>query len=202
MIRGGRGRGHAGGADPPRKTRAKAASGGLGKAAVGVRRFAIGGALTLAAATCLALFADLPLRLDSATHGVFLLDWRIRGEETGPCLRTAEEASERVPLHMRDPGRCLGSLPPYRLRLWIDGEPRIDERVEGGGLRGDRPLTVYRELELEPGARALQAEFRREDGEEAVLLALEEEVEVQAGRVLLLVRRQDTGELEIRSPVR
>lgn len=139
---------------------------------------------------------------EAASEGVLVLDWRLRGEETGSCLRAPDEDLERLPVHMRSPDACLGELPPYRVRLRIDGELVVDEEVRGGGLRGDRPLTVHRELRLDPGLREVQAEFFREDGDlEAVELSVRDTVPVEPGRVLLLVRRQDTGVLEIREPV-
>jgi hypothetical protein len=68
---------------------------------------------------------------------------------------------------------------------------------------------VYRAVQLEPGPRTIRAEFVRDaqtltDTDRAkppVALHVESEATVEAGRVLLIVRRQDTGTLEVRSPL-
>ncbi len=147
------------------------------------------------------LLSNLTLPGATQTGGVLHLDWRLRGEEAGPCVQVAGD-SEHLPIHMRNPDACAGALPEYHLRLWIDGELRVDEVVRGGGIRGDRPLTVYRGLPLTPGERQVRVEFVRADGDpDAVALRLEDRVPIRAGEVQLLVRRQDTGVLEIRKPV-
>ena len=159
--------------------------------------------MTALLAAGLALCTLLPMSLDGPDEGLLRMDWRLRGEESGPCLRPSEEERGAAPAHMRNPDACLGALPPYRLVVTVDDEVRVDERIRGGGARQDRPLTVYRELALAPGHRVVEASFFREDGEAgAVELQLQDTVEVEAGRILLLVRRQDTGVLEIREPVR
>lgn len=167
-----------------------------------VTRWVGAAVLTSLLAVGLALCTLLPLPGDAPSEAFLRLDWRVRGEETGPCLRPTEEALDALSPHMRNPDACLGALPPYRLRVSIDGELRLDQEVRGGGAREDRPLTVYRELRLAPGERDLVAEFVRSDGEPgAIELRLSETIAAEAGRILLLVRRQDTGAFELKSPV-
>ncbi len=142
-----------------------------------------------------------------ADHGILLLDWRLRGEEAGACLlgeaRTGEGADAGLPLHMRNPGACAGALPPYRLRVEVDGAVLAERLVEGGGLRGDRPLTVYERIPLPPGDRKVRISFERATPDPtAIRLAAEDELRIEGGRVFLAVRRQDTGILEFRVPVR
>jgi len=167
---------------------------------VWIRRL-VAAVLTGGMAVGIALLSLQPLPGGEVPDGVLLLDWRLRGEETGTCLRAPEAELERLPVHMRSQDACLGELPPYRLVLEIDGSVIVDREVRGGGFRGDRPLTVFREVQIEPGRREIHARFFREDGDaEAIELEVREMVEVEAGRVLLLVRRQDTGALEVREP--
>lgn len=166
--------------------------------------------LTTAVAAGLATLSAWPLRLGAPDHALLRLDWRLRGDEAGDCLRPRPEDLEKLPVHMRNPDACLGALPPYRLRLWVDGAVVLDEQVRGGGVREDRPLTVYRDVRVAPGPRRLRAEFVRDapvlapaDGtpRPATVLRVETDVRLEAGRVLLVVRRQDTGELVVRVPV-
>jgi hypothetical protein len=157
--------------------------------------------VTVGMAVGIALLSLQSLPGGEVSDGVLLLDWRLRGEETGSCLQAPEADLERLPVHMRGQDACLGRLPPYRLVLEIDGSVILDREVTGGGLRGDRPLTVYREIRVEPGRREIHARFFREDGDPAAVeLEVRETVDVEAGRVLLLVRRQDTGTMEVRAP--
>ncbi len=165
--------------------------------------------VTLAGAAILAALSAWPMPGDPPEHALLRLDWRLRGEEAGDCLRPREEDLERLPVHMRNPDACLGALPPYHLRLWVDGALLVDDLVRGGGAREDRPLTVYRAVPLTPGSRRIRAEFVREaqtlsDADHAkppVALHVESEATLEPGRVLLIVRRQDTGTLEVRSPL-
>jgi hypothetical protein len=166
--------------------------------------------VAVAGAAALAVLSAYPLPGDAPQHALLRLDWRLRGEEAGDCLRPRAEDLARLPLHMQNPDACVGSLPPYRLRLWIDDVSYLDEIVTGGGAREDRPLTVYRDMPLEPGRRRIRAAFVREalsdadatDGaRQPTTLHVDAEVLAEAGRVLLVVRRQDTGDLVVRSPV-
>lgn len=165
--------------------------------------------VTLAGAAALAALSAWPMPGDPPEYALLRLDWRLRGEEAGDCLRPRQEDLERLPLHMRNPDACLGALPPYHLRLWVDDALVVDDVVRGGGAREDRPLTVYRAVQLQPGTRRIRAEFVRDaqtltDADRAkppVALHVESEATVEPGRVLLIVRRQDTGTLEVRSPL-
>lgn len=165
--------------------------------------------VTLAGAEALAALSAWPMPGDPPAHALLRLDWRLRGEEAGDCLRPRLEDLARLPLHMRNPDACLGALPPYHLRLWVDDTLVVDDVVRGGGAREDRPLTVYRAVPLTPGRRRIRAEFVRDaqtltDTDRAkppVALHVESVATVEPGRVLLIVRRQDTGTLEVRSPL-
>ena len=140
---------------------------------------------------------------DASSGGVLLLDWRLRGEEAGECLRPASPGRADLPTHMQNPDACARELPPYRLRLWVDEEVAVDRIVRGGGFRGDRPLTVYESVAVPPGERGLRILFEPETPDPSALsLEGETRIQFQRGEVLLAVRRQDTGVLEFRRPVR
>lgn len=174
--------------------------------------------VTAALAGLIALGSSFALPSDPPSEGLLRLDWRVRGEEAGGCIRPTEEELEDLPAHMRNPDACVGELPAYRLSVWVDGERKLDQMERAGGVRGDRPLTVYEEVHLTPGSRQIRIEFAPEEGalEEAaaretaeqgdedrpVRLATEGTLDIEAGRVLLAVRRQDTGALVLRVPVR
>lgn len=165
--------------------------------------------MALVGAAVLARLSASPMRHASPDHALLRLDWRLRGEEAGDCLRPTAEDLARLPVHMRNPDACLGALPPYRLRVWVDDAMVMDDVIRGGGVREDRPLTVYRDVPVTPGHRHIRAEFVRDvrpatvraDSPEPTTLRVEGDATLEAGRVLLMVRRQDSGVLEIRAPL-
>ncbi len=184
----------------------------------GVLRVLAATGVTVLVAGLIAVGSSLPPPSEPPSEGLLRLDWRLRGEEAGGCIRpTAEELAE-LPPHMRNPDACVGGLPPYRLRLWVDDQLALNETVQAGGVRGDRPLTVYDEVPLTPGLRRIRIEFAPDEGastgadpseretpetrDRQIRLAAEGEVQLEAGQVILAVRRQDTGALVLRSPVR
>lgn len=123
--------------------------------------------------------------------------------------RTAEEL-EALPAHMRQPRVCEQVAPPFRLQVSIDGESVLDEAFEPGGMRGDRPLTVDREILLPAGPAHLDARFSpKVDLRLAEALArasatlpsyrLEQDIELIADRILLVMLDDATGKLEIYS---
>lgn len=170
---------------------------------------ATGALLVAVAAAALATLSAWPMHHAPAATSLLRLDWRLRGEEAGECLRATAEELAGLPAHMRNPEACLGALPPYRLRVWIDDGLVLDEVVRGGGAREDRPLTVYRDLPMTPGQRRLRATFERESvsnvpgtsARVATALRVAADADVEPGRVLLMVRRQDDGTLEVRRPL-
>jgi hypothetical protein len=140
---------------------------------------------------------------DASGQALLLLDWRVRGEETGECLRPGGPVREDLPAHMQNPDACAGELPPYQLRLWVDDELAVERVFQGGGFRGDRPLTVYESVPVPPGERSLRLVFERVDPDPSALrIEGGTEFRLERGEVLLAVRRQDTGVLEFRRPVR
>ncbi|MEX2527253.1 MAG: hypothetical protein WEA09_06400 [Gemmatimonadota bacterium] len=155
----------------------------------------------------LALCSSLPLAWSQGETAFLQLSWRVRGEETGECPRPTPEQLAELPPHMQNPDACVGGLPPYDLRLRVDGEEVLQKRVVGGGARGDRPLTVYERVSISPGMREIQVEFQRgSDAQEgtpsAVSLTLEAQAHLDGGEVGLVSRHPATGRLELRRPQR
>ncbi|MDT8369453.1 MAG: hypothetical protein RQ745_09625, partial [Longimicrobiales bacterium] len=95
------------------------------------------------------------------------LTWRLRGEEAAPCRTPTEAELADLPVHMRNPDACIGDLPPFALRVTVDGEVRVERIVRPSGARGDRPLFVYEELPLPPGRHALEVRFGAVEAESA-----------------------------------
>ena len=89
------------------------------------------------------------------------LSWRARGVRVEECRRLDDDEIAALPAHMRRETVCEGGLAPYRLRVDVDGERVVDSPVRGAGVREDRPLYVFRELELAPGRHRVQVGFER-----------------------------------------
>lgn len=121
--------------------------------------------------------------------------------------RTAEEL-EALPAHMRQPRVCERVAPPFRLLVSVDGRTVLDEIFEPGGLRGDRPLTVDRQVLVPPGLARLEVRFSpMVDFELADELSraqatlpsylLDEPVELISDRIILVRLDDALGKLEI-----
>ena len=128
---------------------------------------AVGGALLFVSAGVLSLLSEAPYTAEPATHGVIRLAWRARGERVRRCRRLTPDELAKLPAHMRQEEVCERAVLPYRLRVTVDGAPAIDELVRPGGAREDRPLFVFRELSVAPGAHHITVVFERASGGDA-----------------------------------
>jgi hypothetical protein len=98
----------------------------------------------------------------SGEEAVLRLAWRARSVRVDVCrLRTPEELA-RLPVHMREEEVCEGRLLPYRLQATVDSEQVADAVVQPAGARADRPIYVFRELELKPGEHRTRVRFQRQ----------------------------------------
>jgi hypothetical protein len=122
-----------------------------------------GGALALVAIAALGLLSGVPYTPDTAEYAVVRLAWRARGARVHRCRRPTAEELAQLPPHMRPEEICERGITPYRLRVALDDAPAVDELVRAGGARGDRPLFVFHDLRVSPGAHRLMITFERED---------------------------------------
>jgi hypothetical protein len=98
----------------------------------------------------------------SGEEAVLRLAWRARSVRVDVCrLRTPEELA-RLPVHMREEEVCEGRLLPYRLRAMVGDEPMVNAMVQPAGARADRPIYVFRELDLEAGQHRVRVWFERQ----------------------------------------
>lgn len=143
-----------------------------------------------------ALLARLPLGEPEEASAIRLA-WRTARGRIEICRAPTEAEIGQLPQHMRPPETCTETALDYRLRVSVDGEPRLDRILEPGGLRRTRPLTVEATLPVPSGAHRLTVTFEPwppEDLDErsADVLAdlpryeLDSEVVVAPGRILLL----------------
>jgi len=127
-------------------------------------RAALGGGLATAVAAAVAGLSQVSYTADPGPEALLRLSWRARGERVEVCRDVTEEELRKLPQHMRQPRVCEGTTAPYRVVVSVDGEPVADEIPSGSGTRQARPLYVYRELPLSPGAHHLSVLLERVGG--------------------------------------
>ncbi len=126
-------------------------------------------------------------------HAWLRLSWRTVGDR----VRVPKAQDPNLPAHMRLPESQAFEthLRPYRLKLIVDGQDRIERRVVAPGFRHDRPLSVFEEVALAPGKHRLEVRFDPEKVAGAPDPALNPpgiyELELAAGSVTLIGLSED-----------
>lgn len=128
----------------------------------GPRRL-LGWTLAAALTVALAALSRAPQGMGGGDAALLRLSWSGQPERVEVCRDLSDAELRNLPQHMRQPVICEGRAVDYRLRLTVDGVALADELVTGGGLRHDRPVYLYREFPLAPGAHALVVRFERSD---------------------------------------
>ena len=172
-------------------------------------RFVLGAAVAAAITVALGFLSRAPVSGAHEGSATLRFSWRLRAEEAGECQRASAEELADLPVHMRNPNACVGSVPAHRLLVRVDGEERFDLMIEASGARHDRPLFVFRELLLEPGRHDVRVSFapdgggsEGDTGEAGRGLFLDTPVDIGPGDVRLVTRHEDTGALVIVRPRR
>lgn len=165
-------------------------------------RLLASGLATAALAALLAALSGIPYGSDAEASAALRLSWRTRAAAVRECRDPTADELARLPAHMRRERVCDWRVPPHRLRVVVDGEPREDGRIEAAGARRDRPLYVHREFSLSPGPHRLEVEFfpeRESDvGQSGVRLELRADLDLDVGDVALVTYDPDAGELALR----
>lgn len=161
--------------------------------------------LTAALALPLAALARAPYTPAVAGDAVLRFSWRLSAPAQERCrARTAAEL-EALPLHMRTPEICERVVARYTL-VTATGDARPDTvALEGGGVKGDRPLFVLQERVLPAGPRRVRVELWREGvggaggapAGRARVAALDTVIDMAPGRVRL-VTLEGAGGLLVR----
>ncbi len=125
-------------------------------------RQGIGAVVAVAATLGMAGLSRAPLAAYPDDTPVLRLAWSVRPERIEQCRTLTDAELAEVPAHMRQRVQCEGRSANYRLSVVIDGQARLDTLVHGGGARSDRPVYVFRELEVPAGGHQLLVRFERE----------------------------------------
>jgi len=99
-------------------------------------------------------------------HGaraVLRLAWTARPERIEKCREQSEEELAKLPAHMRQSMACVGTTASYRLEVRWNDRVMLQQTVRGGGLRHDRALYLFRDIDLPPGDASIRVRFDRVD---------------------------------------
>jgi hypothetical protein len=125
-----------------------------------VRGWRVAGvALGLAFTFALAALSRVPYSIEPGDDALIRLSWRTATAFVEECRTVSPEELERMPVHMRREQICEGRLLPYRLEVELDGETVINNWVHGAGARQDRPLSVFQEIRVRPGAHHVRVRW-------------------------------------------
>lgn len=123
-----------------------------------LRRVA-GGALAVALVAGTAVLSRLPASFSAPDDALLRLSWRMTGVTAQACRTLTQEELEKLPVHMRNPRACIGHIASYVLRVRVDGSPALVDTVRPAGARGDRPITLLRDLPVDPGTHRVAVAF-------------------------------------------
>jgi len=115
--------------------------------------------VAIAGTALLAGLSRAPQRVHGSDAGLLRLSWSGQPERVEACRAVPEEELEKLPPHMRQPVICEGRSAEYHLTVIRDGDTLARGPVWGGGVRHDRPIYLYREFPIDPGAHTLAFRF-------------------------------------------
>ncbi len=159
--------------------------------------------LAIAATTGIAWLSTAPTDFLGDAGAAVRLSWRVDGVPVEACRTRTEEELAALPVHMRSPLECERTLAPFALDVDLGGRPVVRDTVFPRGVRGDRPLYVFRDFPVAPGRTAVSVRFEAlaADGAEGVPTRYRwnGEVQLNSGDVALVTMGED-GQLELRTP--
>ncbi|HET7692229.1 MAG TPA: hypothetical protein VFM44_03980 [Gemmatimonadota bacterium] len=123
-------------------------------------RFAAVAAAALAA-VAIGAASRAPWAASPADRGLLRLSWRAPSEVAEQCRPLSAEEKADLPVHMQVPEVCERRAVPYLLEVRIDGATIAADTIHGAGAREDRPITVFREIPVAVGERAIDIAFRQ-----------------------------------------
>lgn len=112
------------------------------------------------AAVAIGAASRAPWVASPAERALLRLSWRAPSEIAEQCRPLSAEEKADLPVHMQVPEVCETRAIPYLLEVRIDGATLVADTIHGAGAREDRPVTVFRDIPLAVGSRAIDIAFR------------------------------------------
>ncbi len=120
----------------------------------------VGVLLAIGATVALTYASSAPLS-PYRRQAVLRLAWTARPERIEDCRQQSDQELAKLPAHMRQSVACEGTSASYRLEVRWNERVILQQTVRGGGLRHDRPLYLFRNIDLPPGDAAIRVVFQR-----------------------------------------
>ena len=165
----------------------------------------VGILLALAVTGAVGALSQVPWSVDAAGPALIRFSWRAAGQRVGQCREPTAEDLAGLPAHMRPQEICERGMRPYQLRILVDGQPVADQVLRAAGAQEDRPIYVFIEHPVEPGAHAVSVDFRPLPGDAATgggpaggeapvePLVLDREIDIEWGQILVVTLSGDGG---------
>jgi len=115
--------------------------------------------MALALGLLVARLSQAPTSYAGPGDALLRLSWRVGGYRIEECRPRTEEELRALAPHMRTPEVCTGGGVDFELRVGLDGSTVLVDTLGSGGARRDRPIYLYRDLDITPGRHALDVSF-------------------------------------------
>lgn len=127
----------------------------------GTRARIAGLALALAAAIGVVHGSHVPLAIAGDDAAVLRVAFGARPERIEVCRRVSDAEQATLPAHMRQATSCTGTTARYHLEVQRDGVILSLAELQGGGMRSDRQLYVFREIPIPVGPSEIVVRLTR-----------------------------------------
>ena len=154
--------------------------------APGPVRFIVGVVPTVLVLAAIGWGSRAPYDAPGSEIALLRFSWRMQSAESQVCRDRTQAELDELPAHMRTPQVCESRPLVYRLESSIDGREADVRLVRAAGARGDRPLVVWEEIPLTPGAHRVSIRFLRDGGDGSERIEYEGTVEAVPGRIVLV----------------
>jgi len=112
-----------------------------------------------ACATLTWLPSDLPYATAASDDPELVISFKHPGVKSETCRKVSAEELASKPLHLRQETVCERSRAPVRLRVIIDGEPRVERSYRPSGLFEDGNSIAVERLTLSPGPHRISVDI-------------------------------------------
>lgn len=116
-------------------------------------------AVSAACATLTWLPSDLPYATAASEDPELVVSFKHPGVKSETCRKLSAEELADKPVHLRQETVCERSRAPVRLRVTIDGKPRMERSYTPSGLFEDGNSIAVERLSLSPGRHLISLDI-------------------------------------------
>ncbi len=122
---------------------------------------AAGAAIGIASLALLAALSGWRYRAHPDGSALLRVAFSARPQRLERCRELSAAELAQRPAHMRQRIECVGHSATYQLGVHLDGARIAEQTLRGGGVRHDRPVSVFIEHRVRPGPHELRVELSR-----------------------------------------